>query len=105
MINMCDWSSYVSSSYPLTYTALANGTISGASPQTVNYGASGTLVTAVPNTRYHFVSWSAGILTASRPGSHRTAQISLPPSLPTQPPHPTLTRPPPTTTPPPSPPT
>ena len=28
--------------YTLTYTAGANGTISGTSPQTVNYGASGT---------------------------------------------------------------
>ena len=52
--------------YTLTYTAGANGTISGASPQTVNDGASGTLVTAVPNAGYHFVSWSDGVLTAAR---------------------------------------
>src|SRR5260370_41163017 len=74
MINMCDWSSYVSSSYPLTYTALANGTISGASPQTVNYGASGTPVTAVPNTGYHFVSWSDGGQTASRSEDRRVGK-------------------------------
>ena len=41
--------------YTLTYTAGANGTITGTSPQTVDYGASGTEVTAVPNTGYHFV--------------------------------------------------
>ena len=45
-------------SYTLTYTAGSNGTITGTSPQTVNYGASGTAVTAVPNTGYHFVNWS-----------------------------------------------
>jgi len=44
--------------YTLTYTAGANGTITGTSPQTVNYGANGAAVTAVPNTGYHFVQWS-----------------------------------------------
>ena len=37
--------------YTLTYTAGADGTITGTSPQTVNYGADGTLVTAVPEHR------------------------------------------------------
>src|SRR5690606_30387513 len=45
-------------SYSLTYTAGANGTIDGTSPQTVQEGADGTAVTAVPNEGYHFVSWS-----------------------------------------------
>jgi len=45
-------------SYTLTYTAGAGGTISGTSPQTVNYGTNGTTVTAVPNTGYSFVQWS-----------------------------------------------
>ncbi len=44
--------------YILNYTAGANGTISGTSLQTVNYGSSGTAVTAVANTGYHFVQWS-----------------------------------------------
>ena len=35
--------------YTLTYTAGANGTITGTSPQTVNHGGNGTEVTAVPN--------------------------------------------------------
>ena len=34
--------------YTLTYTAGANGTITGTSPQTVAHGASGTAVTAAP---------------------------------------------------------
>jgi hypothetical protein len=44
--------------YTLTYNAGANGSISGTSPQMVNHGDSGTPVTAVPNTGYHFVDWS-----------------------------------------------
>jgi len=44
--------------YTLTYTSGTNGMISGISPQTVNQAASGTLVIAVPNVGYHFVSWS-----------------------------------------------
>ena len=30
-------------------------------PQTVNHGATGTAVTAVPDAGYHFVSWSDGV--------------------------------------------
>ncbi|MCX6097086.1 MAG: S-layer homology domain-containing protein, partial [Caldiserica bacterium] len=52
--------------FTLTYTAGANGTITGTTPQTVNYGASGTAVTAVPNAGYHFVQWSDGFLNAHR---------------------------------------
>ncbi len=44
--------------YTLTYTAGANGTIMGMSPQTVNHGANGTPVTAVADSGYHFVNWS-----------------------------------------------
>jgi len=44
--------------YTLTYSAGANGSISGTSPQTVNSGSDGTAVTAVPDTGYHFVNWS-----------------------------------------------
>ncbi len=63
--------------YTLTYTAGANGTISGTTPQTVNHGANGTAVTAVPNTGYHFVDWSDGVLTASRTDTNVTANISV----------------------------
>ena len=63
--------------YTLTYTAGAGGTITGVSPQTVNYGASGTPVTAVPNTGYHFVQWSDGVLTATRTDTNVTANIGV----------------------------
>jgi hypothetical protein len=43
----------------------------------VNYGANGTPVTAVPKNNYHFVSWSDGVLTASRTDTNVTANISV----------------------------
>ena len=54
--------------YTLTYIAGANGSINGATSTTltINHGANGTAVTAVPDTGYHFVQWSDGVLTAAR---------------------------------------
>ena len=63
--------------FTLTYTAGAGGTIEGSSPQTVNYGADGTLVTAVPNVGYHFVDWSDGVLTAARTDTNITADLTV----------------------------
>lgn len=63
--------------YTLTYTAGANGTISGVSPQTVNFGANGSEVTAVPDAHYHFVSWSDGVLTPARTELNVIANISV----------------------------
>ena len=60
--------------YTLTYTAGAGGTISGTSPQTVSSGGSGTAVTAVPSAGYHFVNWSDGGLTATRTDTNVTRQ-------------------------------
>jgi hypothetical protein len=50
----------------LTYVAGPGGTISGTTTQTIDKGASGTAVTAVPNTGYKFVKWSDGKTTATR---------------------------------------
>ncbi|NOZ12625.1 MAG: S8 family serine peptidase, partial [Acidobacteria bacterium] len=61
-----------------TYTlAGANGTISGTTPQTVNYGADGSAVTAVPATGYHFVNWSDGSTANPRTDTSVTADISV----------------------------
>ena len=46
--------------FTLTYTANANGSILGDSPQTVPMLGSGTPVAAVPASGYEFVSWSDG---------------------------------------------
>jgi hypothetical protein len=52
--------------FTLTYGAGLGGTLSGDASQTVGYGGSGTAVTAVPNTGYHFVGWSDAVPTATR---------------------------------------
>jgi len=64
-------------SYTLTYTAGANGTISGTSPQTVTHGSNGTIVTAVPNTGYHFTQWTGGSTENPRGDSAVTANITV----------------------------
>jgi autotransporter-associated beta strand protein len=69
MANNSVTATFAINQYTLNYAAGANGTISGMTTQTVNHGSSGTSVTAVPNTGYFFVSWSDGILTASRTDS------------------------------------
>ncbi|MEI8081171.1 MAG: right-handed parallel beta-helix repeat-containing protein, partial [Actinomycetes bacterium] len=47
--------------YTLKYAAGSGGTISsGVTSQTVNYGTSGTAVTALGNAGFHFVDWSDG---------------------------------------------
>ncbi|MCE5231134.1 hypothetical protein LLG95_16280 [bacterium] len=63
--------------FTLTYTAGANGTITGTTPQTVDHGGNGSQVTAVANSNYHFVSWSDGVLTAARTDTNVTANISV----------------------------
>jgi len=63
--------------YTLTYNAGANGNISGTSPQTVNYGASGTAVSAVPNSGYVFTNWSDGLAVNPRTDVNVTNNISV----------------------------
>ena len=74
--NLSVTANFAINSYTLTYTAGANGTISGATPQTVNSGASGSPVTAVANAGYHFVSWSDGVTSAARADANVTADFS-----------------------------
>ena len=49
-----------SATFTLTYTAGANGSLIGTSPQTVVRGNDGTPVAAVPDATYEFVQWSDG---------------------------------------------
>jgi predicted regulator of Ras-like GTPase activity (Roadblock/LC7/MglB family) len=69
--------SFAIDTHIMTYTAGANGSLTGASPQTIDYGSNGASVTAVANTGYHFVSWSDGLLTASRTDTNITADASV----------------------------
>ena len=63
--------------YTLSYSAGANGTLSGDTMQTVNHGASGTAVTANADTGYHFVDWSDGSAENPRIDENVTANISV----------------------------
>jgi putative cell wall-binding protein len=68
---------YQGTTYTLSYTAGTGGTITGTASQQVVSGASGTSVTAVPNTGYNFVSWSDGVTTATRTDTPTTANINV----------------------------
>ncbi|MGO4109567.1 InlB B-repeat-containing protein [Paenibacillus sp. YAF4_2] len=61
----------------LTYTAGSNGTISGSAVQGVRTGGSGTDVTAVGNTGYHFVDWSDGNTDVMRKDDDITGDLSV----------------------------
>ncbi|MCW1925901.1 InlB B-repeat-containing protein [Luteolibacter arcticus] len=63
--------------YTLAYTAGSNGTLGGTTPQTVNYGASGSAITATPNTGYHFVNWSDGSTANPRTDTSVTGNLSV----------------------------
>ncbi|KKQ82295.1 MAG: S-layer domain protein [Parcubacteria group bacterium GW2011_GWF2_38_76] len=63
--------------YTLTYTAGSNGTISGTASQTVTSGGSGSAVTAVADTGYHFTTWSDGVTTAVRTDTGVAANLSV----------------------------
>ncbi len=63
--------------YSLTYTAGANGSISGSSPQVVNLGSSGTAITAIAAAHYHFVNWSDDSTDNPRADTNVNANISV----------------------------
>ena len=76
LANISVTANFAINTYTLTYTAGANGSITGTSPQTVNYGASGTAVTAVPATGYHFVNWSDASTANPRTDTNVQANIT-----------------------------
>ncbi len=75
--NVAVTASFAANTFTLSYTAGANGTLTGATSQTVAYGAASTQVTAVPDVGYHFVSWSDGLLTAARTDTNVTTNLAV----------------------------
>ena len=67
----------VANLYTLAYAAGANGSLSGATSQTVVSGNNGSAVTAVPNTGYHFVNWSDSSTANPRTDSSVSGNISV----------------------------
>ena len=64
-------------SYDLTYTAGDNGSITGSTSQSVNYGSNGSEVTAVPGTGYIFSQWSDSGSTAARTDTSISEDLSV----------------------------
>ena len=81
--NLSVTATFALNTYTLTYSAASGGFISGITPQTVAYFASGTPVTAVASNGYVFTSWSDGGLNSNRTdtsligGTNVTASFSL----------------------------
>lgn len=63
--------------FTLTYTADANGSLIGTSPQTVNRGASGTPVAAVPAAGFLFDKWSDNSTANPRVDANVTAAVTV----------------------------
>ena len=63
--------------FTLAYTAGTGGSVDGSATQVVDYNTSGTLVTAMPATGYHFVKWSDDVMTAARTDANVTADKSV----------------------------
>ncbi|MCB1605835.1 MAG: DUF11 domain-containing protein, partial [Xanthomonadales bacterium] len=63
--------------YTLSYTAGANGSISGTTAQTVEHGADGSSVTAVADAHHHFAQWSDGLTDNPRTDLAVSADIAV----------------------------
>src|SRR5690606_3526219 len=59
------------------YSPGENGSITGATSQIVNHGASGTAVEAIPDAGYHFVKWSGERTDNPRTAGNVPANISV----------------------------
>ncbi len=75
--NLSVTANFAINSYTLTYIAVTNGAISGTSPQTVNYGGSGTAVSPVPAPGCSFVNWSDGSTASPRTDAGVTSNITV----------------------------
>ena len=63
--------------YTLTYTAGANGSLTGSASQTVNHGSDGSAVTAVPDEGYVFSDWSDSSTDNPRADLNVTSNLSV----------------------------
>jgi serine protease len=75
--NLTVTAQYEINSYTLTYTAGANGSISGTTSQTVDHGSDGTSVEAVPDSGYLFSQWSDGSTENLRTDAGVTSDVTV----------------------------
>ncbi|UOB18529.1 InlB B-repeat-containing protein [Abyssalbus ytuae] len=76
-IGAYEYTGNVQVTYTLTYTAGANGSISGVTPQVVEYSGNGASVEAIANSGYKFVSWSDGSTENPRTDVNVTGNITV----------------------------
>ena len=67
----------LTSSFNLSYNSGANGTLSGVASQTISSGGSGSAVTAIPSTGYHFVNWSDSSTANPRTDTNIQSNLSV----------------------------
>ena len=75
--NLTVTANFAVNTYTLAYLAGANGTVSGVTNQTVNYGGSGMMVSAVAGSGYAFSSWSDGVTANPRTDLNVTSNINV----------------------------
>ena len=63
--------------FSLTYTVGSNGTLTGTTNQTINYGSNGSQITAVPDLGYHFTNWSDDSTSNPRTDTNITNNITV----------------------------
>src|SRR5438093_4273334 len=75
--NLSVTANFAIDTFTLTYTAGTHGSLTGSSPQTVDYGSNGTAATAVPDLHYHFVNWSDSSTANPRTDMNVTANLTV----------------------------
>jgi|GEM_PF-3705341 len=77
--NMNITANFAVDTHIVTFTAATGGALAGTTTQTVNYGAACSPVTAVPDTGYHFDSWTGGYSGTANPltVTNVTADMSI----------------------------
>jgi uncharacterized repeat protein (TIGR02543 family) len=71
------FANWIGDEYTLSYIAGIGGSLTGLTLQTIQNGADGSEVVAVPNIGYLFGAWSDGVLTAARRETNVTANLIM----------------------------
>jgi hypothetical protein len=75
--NLSVTANFAINTYTLSYSAGPNGSLTGDASQTIDHGSTGSPVTAVPASGYHFVNWSDNGTDNPRTDSNITANLSV----------------------------
>jgi uncharacterized repeat protein (TIGR02543 family) len=76
-IDLAVTANFAIDTFTLDYAAGTGGSLSGDLAQIVEYGQSGTPVTAVSDANYHFVNWSDGSTSNPRSDTNVTTNVAV----------------------------